>query len=294
MKNLPILNIQQFDEEETLSNFYSNDLRIHLKNNAEIVHKPHSHNFFLCVFFTEGIGKHEIDFNIYNVTRGSVFFLRPGQMHSWKFTSIPKGYIFFHTQDFYEFHFLNKKLSQFPFYYSYKNPPNLILNEEQLDAIEIRFKEINDEYHEKDVYKNQKLSSLINLLYIDLSRIYTTIDSRKEVFSSSYLQALSVLEETIDQFYKTEKAVTFYADKLNITSKHLNRITKITINKTTTELITERVLLEAKRLIVHSKKSLSNTAETLGYNDYAHFSKLFKQKVGVTPLDFKKKYETNS
>ena len=292
MKNVPILNIQQFEKEDTLSNFYSNALSLHIKKNADIVHKPHSHDFFLCVLFTEGTGTHEIDFTAYTVSKGSVFFLRPGQTHSWKFSSIPKGYIFFHTQDFYEFYFLNKKLKQFPFYYSYKNPPNLILKESQINGIERRFKDLNIEYHDESPYKKQKLVSLINIIYIDLSRIYTTIDSKKETLSSSYLEALSVLEETIEMFYKTEKSVIFYANKLNITAKHLNRITKVTINKTSTELITERVILEAKRLIVHSKKPLSITAETLGYNDYAHFSKLFKLKTGITPLGFKKKYDS--
>ncbi len=293
MKNLPILNIEQFEEEESLTNFYCNDLGLHLKKNESIVHKPHSHDFFLCVFFSEGTGMHEIDFNTYKVKTGSVFFLRPGQTHSWKFDSVPKGYIFFHTQDFYKFYFLNKELSQFPFYYSYKNPPNLLLNSEELTVIESRFKEINNEYHENSPYKKQKLASLINLAYIDLSRIYTTIKPRKEVLSSSYLQALNNLEKTIEQFYKTEKSAKFYADKLSITTKHLNRITKSTINKTTTALITERVLLEAKRLIVHSKNPLSITAEILGYDDYAHFSKIFKLKVGVTPIGFKKKYNVN-
>ena len=293
MKNLPILNIEQFEEEESLTNFYCNDLGLHLKKNESIVHKPHSHDFFLCVFFSEGTGMHEIDFNTYKVKTGSVFFLRPGQTHSWKFDSVPKGYIFFHTQDFYKFYFLNKELSQFPFYYSYKNPPNLLLNSKELTVIESRFKEINNEYHENSPYKKQKLASLINLAYIDLSRIYTTIKPRKEVLSSSYLQALNNLEKTIEQFYKTEKSAKFYADKLSITTKHLNRITKSTINKTTTALITERVLLEAKRLIVHSKNPLSITAEILGYDDYAHFSKIFKLKVGVTPIGFKKKYNVN-
>ncbi|WP_034058882.1 AraC family transcriptional regulator [Lacinutrix jangbogonensis] len=294
MKSLPILNIEQFEEEDALSNFYSNALSLHLKKNERIVHKPHSHDFFLCVFFSEGTGTHEIDFNTYSVSRGSVFFLRPGQTHRWTFSSVPKGYIFFHTQAFYELHFLNKKISQFPFYYSYKNPPNLMLNTKQLGAIATRFQEINTEYHEKNTYKKQKLASLINLTYIDLSRIYSTMASRKEVLSSSYLQALAVLENTIETYYKTEKSAKFYANKLNITSKHLNRITKSTLNKTTTALITERVLLEAKRLLVHSKNPLSTTAETLGYTDYAHFSKLFKLKVGTTPLDFKKKYDATS
>ncbi|MGK0414418.1 MAG: AraC family transcriptional activator of pobA [Polaribacter sp.] len=293
MKNLPVLNIEQFEEEKASTNFYSNDLGIHLKKNKSIVDKPHSHNFFLCVFFSEGNGIHEIDFNTYKVKTGSVFFLRPGQTHSWTFDCAPKGYIFFHTQDFYKFYFLNKELSQFPFYYSYKNPPNLLLVSEERTVIELRFKEINNEYHEKSSYKNQKLVSLINLVYIDLSRIYSSIEPRKEVISSSYLQTFNNLEKTIEQFYKTEKSAKFYADKLSITTKHLNRIIKSTINKTTTELITERLLLEAKRHIVHSKNSLSTTAEILGYDDYAYFSRLFKLKEGMTPIDFRKKYNAN-
>ena len=290
MNTIPILNIEQF-EEDSFSNFYSNDLSTHLKNNALMVHKPHSHNFFLCVFFLEGTGTHEIDFNSYDVSKGSVFFLRPGQTHSWSFTSAPKGYIFFHTQEFYEFYFLNKTITQFPFYYSYENPPYLGLSKTEIKVISSRFEDINAEFHQTNIYKKQKLASLINLTYIDLSRIYTAIDAKHEVLSSSYLKALSILEHTIETFYKTEKSAKFYANKLNITVKHLNRITKSTINKTTTQLITERVLLEAKRLLVHSNNSFSRTAETLVYNDYAHFSKLFKMKVGMTPLDFKKRYE---
>ncbi|WP_296386347.1 helix-turn-helix transcriptional regulator [Winogradskyella sp.] len=291
MIHLPILNIEQFENEESISNFYSNDLSSHLKKNELIVHKPHSHDFFLCVIFSKGTGVHEIDFNSYKVETGSVFFLKPGQTHSWKFDTAPEGYIFFHTQDFYEFYFLNTELSQFPFYYSYENPPNLHLNSQELIKIVNKFKEINIEYYQNSPYKKQKLVTLINLIYIDLSRIYATMPN-DEVVSSSYLLALNNLEKAIEQFYKCEKSAKFYADKLSITTKHLNRITKSTINKTTTELITERILLEAKRYIVHSKNPLSITAELLGYDDYAYFSKLFKQKIGLTPLGFKKKYST--
>jgi len=56
-------------------------------------------------------------------------------------------------------------------------------------------------------------------------------------------------------------------------------------------LITERVLLESKRLIVHSDNSLSAIAEILGYEDYAYFSKVFKAKTNMTPLEFKKSYQ---
>lgn len=291
MELIPILNIEQFEQEESLADFYSNDLQQHLKKNAQIIHKPHKHDFFLCVLFCKGSGIHEIDFNTYAIQPGSVFFLKPGQTHSWRFDSTPEGYIFFHTPDFYELYFLNRKLTQFPFYYSLKNPPDLTLTLEELENIAMRFKEINIEYYQDSAYKKQKLISLVNLTYIDLTQQYVDYEPIKKVLSSTYLQALENLESIIEEHYKTEKLAKFYAVKLHITPKHLNRITKATLNKTTTELITERVILEAKRLIAHSGNSLTEVAETLGYEDYAYFSRVFKLKTDKTPLEFKKSYQ---
>jgi AraC-like DNA-binding protein len=290
MKTIPILNIQQFEEEQPLNDFYSNDLKSHLNKNKNLVYKPHKHNFYLCILFTEGSGVHEIDFNAYKVEPGSVFFLKPGQTHSWKFDSKPEGSIFFHTQDFYELSFSNRLLQQFPFYFSQKNTPSLVLLSSQISDLHNKFKELNDEYYQKRHYQEIKIISIINTIYIDLARCY--IDSKpKEVRSSlRYIETLRSLEKEIECSYLLEKSAKFYADKLNISSKHLNRIVKTTIDKTTSEIISERVLLEAKRLIVHSDNSLTSIAEILGFEDYAYFSKVFKSKTKTTPLAFKKKY----
>ncbi|WP_394746967.1 AraC family transcriptional regulator [Spongiimicrobium salis] len=291
MRQIPILHIDQFEHEETLEDFYCNDLALHLRKNNKIVYKPHSHDFFLCVFFSKGSGVHEIDFDHYPVEPGSVFFLRPGQTHCWTFEDTPEGYIFFHTQSFYEFYFSNKQLSQFPFYYSPKNPPNLSLTSMEIQPIEHRFQEIYREYGRSAPYKRQKLVSLVDLSYIDLARIYGNMEPVERKTSTTYLETLNALEKAIESAYKTEKSAAFYADQLHITPKHLNRIVKTTLNKTTTELIADRVFLEAKRLIVHSGNTLSTIAILLGYEDYAYFSKVFKQRTGMTPLGFKKKYK---
>jgi AraC-like DNA-binding protein len=290
MKNITILQIDQFEQEVPLSDFYSNDMKSHLKNNENHFYKPHSHDFFLCVLFTKASGIHEIDFNTYEVKAGSVFFLKPGQTHYWKFDELPEGYIFFHTQDFYELHFSNSKLEQFPFYYSQKNTPSLNLTPHQTKLLVSRFQDINTEYYQNLPYKKQKTASLINAAYIDLARCCVAFEPSDSNTSHTYIETLRTLEKAINSHYKTEKSASFYANHLNISTKHLNRITKTTLDKTTTDLITERVLLESKRLIVHSDNSLSGIAEILGYEDYAYFSKVFKAKTNMTPLEFKKSY----
>lgn len=290
MKIIPVLNIHQFEKTQPLEDFYSNDIENHLKKNNDLVHKPHKHNFYLCILFIEGSGIHEIDFNSYSVKPGSVFFLKPGQTHSWSFDSKPKGYIFFHTQDFYELNFLNSLLNQFPFYYSQKNTPSFVLTALQINKLHLKFKELNTEYYQKLPYQKIKITSLINTIYIDLARCYIDTNPKETHSSLTYIETLRSLEKEIDAFYHTNKSAKFYANRLNISSKHLNRIVRTTLDKTTTDLITERVLLEAKRLMVHSDNSLTSIAEILGFEDYAYFSKVFKSKVKITPLAFKKKY----
>ena len=137
---------------------------------------------------------------------------------------------------------------------------------------------------------NLKMVNTINDIYITLTRAYTSTLNLADYASVNYLIILEQLEQYIEEYYHLEKLPKYYAGLLNITTKHLNRVTKETLNKTTHQLIAERVILEAKRLIVHSQNPLARIAEALGFEDYAYFSRYFKKKTGTSPIDFKKSY----
>lgn len=284
-----VLNIDQFKNSKVLKDVYVNTFSQHINLNQDLINKPHSHNFYLCVLFTEGTGTHEIDFNSYSINPGKVFFLKPGQTHFWKFDTEPKGFIFFHSQEFYEMTFVNHRLNNFPFFYSYQNPPVILLKSNHHD-LQKKFKDLYQEYVDSEIFRNLKIVNIINDIYIDLTREYTSELDLSNNSHSSYLHILENFEHLLDQSYDKQKLPKFYADKLNISTKHLNRVVKETINKTTNQMISDRVILEAKRLIVHSNSSLSNISETLEFSDYAYFSKYFKSRTGITPMNFKKKY----
>jgi AraC-like DNA-binding protein len=240
--------------------------------------------------FIKGTGIHEIDFNTYTILPGTVFFLKPGQTHSWKFDSQPEGFIFFHSQEFYELGYLNHSLNSFPFYYSYQNPPVLELTIEKLLDVAKKFKEMYSEFVASKPLRELKITNLINSIYIDLTRAYTADINLEKLGSTTYSKILEELEKEINMHFYTEKLPSFYANQLNITTKHLNRVVRNTLNKTTSQLISERILLEAKRLIVHSSDNLAGISNTLEFSDYAYFSKFFKSKMGLTPLEFRKMY----
>ena len=287
---IPILNISQFQESTSLNDVYINSFSNHIQLNKSLINKPHSHNFYLCVLFSEGTGTHEIDFNSYDINPGKVFFLKPGQTHFWKFDTPPEGYIFFHSQEFYELKFLEHKLHTFPFFYSNQNPPVLELTLEKQNELYLNFREVYNEYLQTNLFRELKIVNTINNIYIKLTRAYTIDTNLDKLNSPHYANILEKLEILINVHFYKEKLPKFYADKLHITTKHLNRVVKETIDKTTSQLISERIILEAKRLIVHSKDNLASIAYTLKFSDYAYFSKFFKSKTGITPLDFRKKY----
>ncbi|WP_024771689.1 AraC family transcriptional regulator [Aquimarina macrocephali] len=290
MTNLPILDITQFHDTGSIENFYANDFTTHLLNNRDIISHPHKHNFYLSVLFIEGTGVHEIDFESYQIKPGSVFLLRPGQTHFWKFTTKGKGYIIFHSKEFYEAICQNKNLSIFPFFFSNQNSPCIYLDKNTQALIEPLFVSILNESRSNALLKKQKLVNLIDLIYIELSRLVLKDNLEDLINSKNLTMKLHKFEQLIEEKYKRQKSAIVYAETMNISVKHLNRICKETVGKTTTDLILERVILEAKRQILYSENNLTEIAWDLGYDDYSHFSKLFKQKSGMSPSQFQKMY----
>jgi AraC-like DNA-binding protein len=95
------------------------------------------------------------------------------------------------------------------------------------------------------------------------------------------------LEVLLENNFKTEKAPFFYASQLAITLKHLNRICNEMLQKTTTEVILARIILEAKRMLMDKKFTVNEIATELGFDDYSYFTRLFKKHTGMTPTDFR-------
>lgn len=281
-KQLPIYSIQQFKHFEEEASFYANLFIPHIKEH-HFTTKPHKHDFYLLLLFTKGHGIHYIDFNSYTIKPGTVFMLSPGQVHSWELSDDADGYVFFHSKTFYDEGYTNEKITNYPFFNSIHNQPFILIKKSNLALIEKLFRDIFREYLQHKLLRLNKLHALVNILYIELTRLYERGES---VENERYLNAVKKFETLIDAKFKNIKAPIEYASLMNITERHLNRITKTCLNKTPTELISDRVVLEAKRMLIHSNYSISEIAGELGYFDSSYFSRLFKKKTKLSPKQF--------
>ncbi len=243
--SFPVYQINQFKSEIDSDNFYANHLNPHVKGH-QFAELPHKHDFYLTIYVTKGSGTHQIDFENYDVTPGTVFFMKPGQMHSWLLSEDIDGFVFFHSKAFYDKYFVSFGINEFNLFKSYQKHPLIEIDKSVNQLISPLFETLIIEYRQNAFMKWHKIHSAVHLIYIELARVYT---GTPEEVTEVYLEKLNEFEAIIELYFKKTKFPKDYAGMLNITEKHLNRITKSSLNKTCTEFIADRIILEAKRML---------------------------------------------
>ncbi|WP_404986586.1 AraC family transcriptional regulator [Chryseobacterium sp. M5] len=291
MNSISVLHINLFQSEKNAPDFYFNTLKNHLISSHKHIEKPHRHDFYVTVIFTKGSGIHEIDFQKYDVSEGSLFFLSPGQVHSWELSPDTDGYIFFFSQPYYEMHYVNQKLKNFPFFNSPSFSRKLQLQFNELTDMIRLFEAIGSEHESQNVMKQGFILSLISQIYIQSVREFAKGDEKTSATSVSYFKHYQDFENLLEESFTSQKSISFYASQLNISAKHLNRITQTVMQKTASEIITERVILEAKRMLIYLDEDLVEIAFRLGYEEYSYFARMFRKNSGITPSQFIKNHK---
>lgn len=275
-EHFPVLGIKEFQYDLAASD----SLLYHEIHGKRYIEKPHKHDFFVFLLFGAGSGTHSIDFADHEVSGYQMHLLFPNQVHRWELGENTSAYQLMVSRSVFET-FANSV----PFsFIHYRNHPVIGLSPEVFQKLLYEFKAIAAELGTKPV-----LWDVISLR----SRIIASLVSHE---AKSRFNELTVYQakpglfkflSLIDLHFKEEKSVAFYADKLNITANYLNILCKRQFNTPATQLIQNRVTLEAKRLLHASEKSVKEIAFELGFYDLAYFSRFFKAQTGTSPRQFR-------
>jgi AraC family transcriptional regulator, transcriptional activator of pobA len=252
------------------------------------LHYPHRHNFYHIVMFTEGSGTHAIDFENFVVKPWQIYFMVPGQVHSWSFEGAVDGYVVnFSSTYFQSFLLLTDYLQQFSFM-------NGVAKDAVLDVPVSCQGPIGDIFEEiiKAGGENKKFSE--DLVRVLLLRMFMMVSdlvvARPESYMSSYnYTVLKNFQQLIERNFATLRLPKEYAELLYITPNHLNALCKDVLGIPAGEVIRNRILLEAKRLLVNLDLSITEISNELNFSDNSYFTKFFKKYVGITPEEFRKK-----
>lgn len=252
----------------------------------------HRHNYYMILLNEKNTGSQLIDFKESPIEPLSVTCMYNGQIRQWLDFDKIEGYILVFESDFFALRYQNYQLSEFSFLsYRHKQPYLKIAVEkfERLKSIAIW---MLDEYKTNEADYEKSLRSLLNLLLIDLNRLFEPIPKNTE-FSQS-LQLVHHFEELIDKHYKQKHFVKEYASIMYIRPNYLNSVCNDVVNVAAGELIRNRILLEAKRLLIHEQKTVAEIAYELGFDDNSYFGRFFKKYENITPDAFKRKFINSS
>ncbi|RBL89435.1 helix-turn-helix domain-containing protein [Chitinophaga flava] len=141
---------------------------------------------------------------------------------------------------------------------------------------------------EKEYYNSMGtylvLKALLKVFLLNLIRINQHYFLNQDVNQKRVYQFIMLMDEN----YKTERKADFYSSKMGISEKRINQILKEKMNKTLTQLLHERVILEANRMLIAGEFTIKEIAFNLNFEDPAYFSRFYKKQTGQTPEDFKK------
>ncbi|WP_426473871.1 AraC family transcriptional regulator [Chryseobacterium balustinum] len=251
--------------------------------------KVHRHSFYHITYFVHGTGENLIDFKTYEITPEKIFFMRPGQVHSWKPKNNSEGYVMNFSPTFFEQISISSKLiDHFPFFNLFGSAQMVLLSESNQRKIKICFEDLITEISTTKSPSKIMIASLILQIFALANKEIPEENIIKKANYNSlvYEQFLKMVDDNYS-YYKLPKD---YAALLNITPNHLNFICKQQISFSAGEIIRNRIILEAKRLLVNFDLSVTNIAERLNYSDPSYFVKFFKKYTQVTPETFRKHY----
>lgn len=171
------------------------------------------------------------------------------------------------------------------------NIPIISLDEKEQQKYKTLHEVFIDELETKDNIQAEMLRMLMGRFIIKSTRLLKAKEGIIETQKSSKVDLLRAFNVLVEQHFKNEHSVSFYAEKLYKSPKTLsNNFAKL--NRSPLQIIHQRIVLEAKRLLTYTDKSAKEIAYDIGFDDASHLSRLFKKYTSQSPSEFKKALST--
>lgn len=256
---------------------------------------PHRHTYYEIIWITEGSGTHTIDFKDYAFQGPCLFLLQPSHVHQIRKDGPTKGYVLkFNESVFAAEAGAENLLLKYGIFDNINVQPVLHLNAPAVALLDDLMQKMLQEYKQPTDLSEVIIASYLKIF---LLQVYKLKDIHQEVSQPApeprYL-IYRTFKQMLEEHYQQQHAVQDYADALAITPRTLNEITHKYVGKHVSQLIKERLVLEAKRLLHHGQLSVKEIAAQLGFEDAAYFTRFFTKNIGASPLAFRTRVQTDS
>lgn len=243
-------------------------------------------NYYALIWVQKGNGKVKVDFSEYDFIENQLLAFAPYQPFMLATTETIEGVVIHFHPDFFCIikHHQEVACNGVLFNNIYE-PPYVTIDEIGKATFNMVVEQMKIEMQNPALAQYELLVSYLKIFLITASRLKKEQQPKKssQVEENSAPFILQNLKNFIEQNFKTKHSASDYANLLNISPKALAKITKNHFNKTLTNLIAERIIIEAKRELYLTNKAVKEIAYELGYDDEHYFSRFFKNNADVSP-----------
>lgn len=245
----------------------------------------HRHNYYEVMWLANGVATFFHDFRRYPLHAGALTFIGPGQVHTWegewdRFELLVIG---FQASTFAYPAGDPRFLAHLPFFENAAQPYlQLDTGAAQMDHL---FRTLLRHFIAHGKEQEQLLRAYLTVLLAEAQELYTR--APVEAIDSAATQLCKAFRLAVERHYIERKQVQDYADLLGVTTNHLVKRVRETTGATPGQIMQERLLLEAKRLLAHSHASISDISQQLAFQAPSQFGRWFKNAAGLSPGKFR-------
>ena len=247
------------------------------------LHRHHYHELF---YFFRGEGSHQNDFRDFSVRAPMLVFVEAGHVHSWADARRLRGDMISFDTAF----ALPAAAAGPPALFLPPAPVCLPLNKDEAAAVEQSFSRIRQEWRVRAPGWVEVIRACLRTLHVDTGRVHArhqpAASHEENAAARLTREFLLLLEDNLS----AESSPRKMAAALKVSADHLSATLKSRTGKSAVQHIQDRLLLEARRLLAHSRLDVSEIAYQLGYTDVSYFGRVFRRREGMAPGAFRNQF----
>jgi len=248
---------------------------------------PHRAGFYIIIWFQKGSPTHLVDFNPVKIKPNTILFLNKNTVHRFDSKGNFDGKAILFTDSFFCKTEADTKFLRSSILFNDLFAVSKIQLLKTASLFTDLFQQMETELmNPKDNYQSDILQNHLHNLLLHSDR-----ERRKQNFTEikkgANLDYVILFKDLIENQFLKQKLVGNYASQLRVTEKRLNRATSKILDKSPKQMIDERIMLEAKRLLAHTSESVKEIGFALGFDEPTNFIKYFRKHHSSTPVEFR-------
>ena len=248
--------------------------------------EAHVLSFYDIMLVTGGAGRFHLDSRLLRLGRGDLVFTSPGQVRRWEDTTTEGICLFFSAGFIGEFFSDPVFLHRLRFFHNHARDTLLRLSPEDTEDLERRLRVMIREIAGLRHDSPHLLRAMLYELLVSLNRRFTGSGSLADDWTFS--GPVYRFRQLVDREFTRHHRVSDFARMLALTPGHLNALVRVHLGRSAKAVIRDRLLVEAKRMLLYSDRTAAGVGYALGFRDPAYFSRFFRRETGVTPSVFRR------